>query len=307
SRDCLRLQRRAARGAIRADCARRNGHLRERSALHRGGRLMPRLVPAPRRDALEQRDGERPTPRSIPEVHEQTRSLRPAPQRSSGPTRMDAVRLIGGVAGAGLTGSPIGLGLGIAAGELAKRAYRATMDVPTVDEMPPELRPFFVGGEILGGSLAPGMAPFAAGRARTGVRFVGRIIESAQQRPVAFTAAEASAAIGSATGAGLSSRIFDGNPWAALAGGVVGGAFSPGSASFTATGLLSDAYQRARAITSTAGQTNRAAAELHALLAETGEDPAALVKALREPDVEGARRTAAQLTGSPALQLLEAE
>src|SRR5690606_29461971 len=145
------------------------------------------------------------------------------------------------------------------------------------------------------------------GRARTGVRFVDRIIESAQQRPVAFTAAEASAAIGSATGAGLSSRIFDGNPWAELAAGVVGGAFSPGAASFTVTGLLSDAYQRARAITSTAGQTNRAAAELHALLAETGEDPAALVKALREPDVEGARRTAAQLTGSPALQLLEAE
>ena len=281
---------------------------------------MPRLVPAPRRDALEQRDGERPAPRSIPEVHEQTRSLRPAPQRSSGLTRMDAalsgassgmlesLPLIGGVGGAALTGgSPIGLGLGIAAGELAKRAYRATMDVPTVDEMPPELRPFFVGGEILGGSLGPGMAPFAAGRARTGVRFVDRIIESAQQRPVAFTAAEASAAIGSATGAGLSSRIFDGNPWAELAGGVVGGVFSPGSASFTVTGLLSDAYQRARAITSTAGQTNRAAAELHALLAETGEDPAALVKALRRPDVEGARRTAAQLTGSPALQLLEAE
>jgi len=281
---------------------------------------MPRLVPAPRRDALEQRDGERPAPRSIPEVHEQTRSLRPAPQRSSGPTRMDAVLsgassgmlesfpLIGGVAGAVLTGgSPIGLGLGIAAGELVKRAYRATMDVPTVDEMPPELRPFFVGGEILGGSLAPGMAPFAAGRARTGVRFVDRIIESAQQRPVAFAAAEASAAIGSAAGAGLSSRIFDGNPWAELAGGVVGGAFSPGSTSFTVTGLLSDAYSRTRSMLSTAGQTNRAAAELHALLAETGEDPAALAKALREPDVEGARRTAAQLTGSPALQLLEAE
>src|SRR5690606_343134 len=276
SRDCLCLQRRAARGAIRADCARRNGHLRERSALHCGGRLMPRLVPAPRRDAPEQRDGERPAPRSIPEIHEQTRSLRPAPQRSSGPTRMDAVLsgassgmlesfpLIGGVAGAALTGgSPIGLGLGIAAGELVKRAYRATMDVPTVDEMPPELRPFFVGGEILGGSLAPGMAPFAAGRARTGVRFVDRIIESAQQRPVAFTAAEASAAIGSATGAGLSSRIFDGNPWAELAGGVAGGVFSPGSASFTATGLFSDAYSRARAMLSTAGRTNRAAAELH--------------------------------------------
>src|SRR5690606_25803525 len=281
---------------------------------------MPRLVPAPRRDAPEQRDGERPAPRSIPEVHEQTRSLRPAPQRSSGPTRMEAVLsgassgmvesfpLIGGVAGAALTGgSPIGLGLGIAAGELVKRAYRATMDVPTVVEVPPELRPFFVGGEFLGGSLDHGMPPFAAGRARTGVRFVDRIIESAQQRPVAFTAAEASAAIGSATGAGLSSRIFDGNPWAELAGGVVGGVFSPGATSFTVTGLLSDAYQRARAMTSTAGQTNRAAAELHALLAETGEDPAALVKALRRPDVEGARRTAAQLTGSPALQLLEAE
>src|SRR5690606_6021200 len=90
-------------------------------------------------------------------------------------------------------------------------------------------------------------------------------------------------------------------------GGVVGGVFSPGSTSFTVTGLLSDAYSRARATLSTAGQTNRAAAELHALLVETGEDPVALAKALREPDVEGARRTAAQLTGSPALQLLEAE
>lgn len=281
---------------------------------------MPRLVPAPRRDALEQRDGERPAPRSIPEVHEQTRSLRPAPQRSSGLTRMDAalsgassgmlesLPLIGGVGGAALTGgSPIGLGLGIAAGELAKRAYRATMDVPTVDEMPPEMRPFFVGGEILGGSLGPGMAPLAAGRARTGVRFVDRIIESAQQRPVAFTAAEASAAAGSAAGAGLMSRVFDGNPWAELAGGVVGGVFSPGSTSFMVTGLLSDAYSRMRSTLSTAGRTNRAAAELHALLAETGEDPAALAKALRGPDVEGARRTAAQLTGSPALQLLEAE
>src|SRR5690606_35733197 len=281
---------------------------------------MPRLVPSPRKDALEQRDGERPAPRSIPEVHEQTRSLRPAPQRGGGPTPASAalscatsgmlwtMPVLGGIGGAIITGgNPLGAGLGIAAGEAFKRAYRATMDVPTADEMPPELRPFFVGGEILGGSPVPGMAPLAAGAGRTGVRFVDRIIESAQRRTGAFTAAEASAATGSAVGAGLASDIFKGSPGAELAGGLIGGVFSPGSASFMVTGLLSDAYSRVRSMLSTAGRTNRAAAELHALLAETGEDPVALAKALRGPDVEGARRTAAQLTGSPGLQLLEAE
>src|SRR5690606_21263292 len=132
-RGCFRLQRRAARGAIRADCARRNGRLREWSALHRGGRLMPRLVPAPRRDALEQRDGGRPAPRSVSAVHEQTRSLRPAPQRGGGPTpasaalggatsgMLETMPVLGGVGGAIITGgNPLGAGLGIAAGEAFK-------------------------------------------------------------------------------------------------------------------------------------------------------------------------------------------
>ena len=257
-------------------------------------------------------------PQNIPTLHERTGKLRPV-QPGAGPSRGDAMLsgaasglnstmpIVGGAAGALLTGgNPLGVMGGIAAGEAFRRGYQATMDIPTAEEMPEELRPFFVGGEVLGGSVVPGMAPLAA-TGKSGIRFVDRIVQSAKARPGAYTAAETSAALGAAGGTSIASGLSGGNPAAELVGGVAGGVLSPGSGMLMATGLFSDAYKRTREMLSVSGRNNRAAAELHALISETGEDPIALAKALRENDVPGANRTSAQLTGSPALQLVEAE
>src|SRR5690606_41838478 len=54
---------------------------------------------------------------------------------------LETMPVLGGIGGWVITGgNPLGAGLGIAAGEAFKRGYRATMDVPTADEMPPELQ-----------------------------------------------------------------------------------------------------------------------------------------------------------------------
>lgn len=241
----------------------------------------------------------------------------------------------GALAAPGLVTTPLGVGLGAAIGESLGRLWDATVDVPTVDELPQELRPWGVAGEVLGGSYVPAVAPLGiSGRLSTGLkepgrvyRFIDRVLDSAQQfsgprpvpegagivrrvlaqRPGAYGISEASAAAGAAGGAGVASELSGGRPSAELAGGLVGGVASPGSFALTLTGLASDSIKRVRQYVSTAGRESRAAQELRALLDETGEDPTALAKRLRDTSIPGDRRTAAQLTGSPGLQLLEAE
>lgn len=217
--------------------------------------------------------------------------------------------VIGGVlgTGAGPLGTVAGVGLGAGIGESLGRVYDAFTDVPTVDELPEELRPWGIGGEVLGGSIVPGMGPLAA-RGEAGVRWIDRIIQSAKARPIAYGVSEVSAATGAAAGAGVASELTGGNPGAELAGGIVGGVASPGSMALTLTSLAADSVGRVRQWASTAGRESRAAGELRTLFEQTGEDPAALAKALRgSANLPGDTRTSAQLTGSPALQLLEAE
>lgn len=215
--------------------------------------------------------------------------------------------IIGGVLAApGVVTTPLGVGLGAAIGESLGRVYDAYVDVPTVDELPPELRPWGVAGEVLGGSIVPGAAPLATA-GTTGLRWIDRILTTARSSPKAYTVAEGAAAAGAAVGTGLASELSGGRPSAELAGGLVGGVASPASHTLTLSRLATDSIERVRQYATTAGRESRAAQELLALLEEMGEDIPALIKRLRDTSIPGDRRTAAQLTGSRALQLLEAE
>jgi hypothetical protein len=243
--------------------------------------------------------------------------------------------IVGGVLGSGLgpLGTVAGVGLGAGIGETLGQAYDAFSDVPTVDELPQELRPWGVAGEVLGGSAVPGMGPLAVSGRLLGEgrvpRFINRVLDSAQQysgpravpegagliqrglakRPGAYAVAETAAAAGAASGAGVASELYEGNVGAELAGGVVGGVAGPGSAALALTSLADDGIKRVRQWASTAGRESRAAQELKALLDETGEDPKMLAASLRSlPSLfPGDTRTSAQMTGSPALQMMEAE
>lgn len=231
--------------------------------------------------------------------------------------------VMGGAAGT-MFGGPLGGVLGIGIGEGFRRAYEAATDVPTVDELPDELRPFGVAGEIAGGSPVPGMLPLAAtgsaGAGRVG-RFIDRITSFAQRRTGQFTAQEATSAGGAAVAGGVASAVSGGNPLAEAGGAMVGGFANPGSRAVQGAGALGDFVNRLRQSTSETSIQSNAAREIRRVLQETGEiadeaDAKKLAQRLRRlqaedeslPRGEGQRRrTSAQLTDSVGLRLLEAE
>lgn len=218
---------------------------------------------------------------------------------------IDSAPVIGGVAGAILTPEMAGAGGigGVAIGESLRRAYRANVDVPSIDDLPVNLRPYGYAGEVLGGSVVPGMAPLAA--SGSPIRWIDRIIQTAQRHPIAYGLAEATGAARSAAGVGVADQIAPDNGGARVAGGLAAGISAP--VVMGSVGLLKGIAGSIRQWASRAGQQDRAAAEIGSLLAKSGEDHKALIAELSKPDMDGATRTSAQLTGSPALQALEAE
>lgn len=218
-----------------------------------------------------------------------------------------ALPVLGGFGGS-MTASPgLGTALGIAGGEALRQTIMGLGDVPTQEDLPESLQPYFIGGEVLGGSVGPGLGPLAMGARRTGIRFIDNIIGGAQRSPNIYMTAEGLSAAGSAAGTGAAAEIGGvDNTLAQLGGGLAGGV-AGAPALMPVTSLATQGFNRARAWLSSAGQTNRAATELRRVVETAGEDPVALANALRTVDLPGANRTSAQLTGSPALQALEAE
>ena len=217
----------------------------------------------------------------------------------------------GGIAGSALgpMGTAAGAALGGAAGFQAGRIYRGLTPMSTRDT-PDALKPYEAAGETFGASLPFGGGAVALGKMgatlpKTMVgNFINRVIETAGRSPAPFMAVEASAAASSGVGAGIVVAHTD-NPFARVAGEVIGGMASPANLVALASRYGMRGFGMVAARFSKDGKKTAASKLLNELLKESGEDPTTLAALLRDPAVP-VNLTAAQKTGSPALAAMEA-
>lgn len=250
----------------------------------------------------------------------------------------DALPMVGGTVGAILgagAGAPTGPGavatgaagmaLGAGAGTAAKGALYDFFDIPTVEEMPENLRPYGYGGQTVGGALPFAAVPVSA--IQSGFRTVGRslnlpfgintpgrmfdrIIETAIRRPKAFAATEAGAAVGSGIGAGTAEAAFPDNTGARIGGELVGGLLAPGGLIMMATDAVRGVYQRAMTTFSRTGRESAAANEVARILNQSGQDPNVVAQQIADAQKllpRGANPSSGQLTGNPVLIAMEEE
>ncbi len=210
-------------------------------------------------------------------------------------------------------GAAVGAGAGFLFGERASEMLEGPGITADIKDLPENVRPFGVAGEVIGGSI-----PFAAGpliAARAGARlpaskvgsFINKIIDQAAKTPGTFASIEGGAAAGAAV-AGATAEAFRPGEIGTRVGAEIAGGFLNPVRLLTIAGK--GAFDSARAAfqsMSTAGRETRAAKVLQEILEEAGEDPGALAILLRESGIPGTTPTAAQKTGSPALASLEAK
>ncbi len=173
-----------------------------------------------------------------------------------------------------------------------------------VQDLPPDLRPFGVAGDVVGQALPFAMAPFGAVQAGARGGMLSRpILDRLRANPNAF-ATEELAGIGlSAGGAGLAEDLFPGNA-AARGAAEIAAPFAPSVLAGRSIAALSGPIRRLRANFGEEGRKQAAAKELQAQLAETGESPEALARQLERGGLVPGE-TPAQITGSPGLAGIE--
>lgn len=225
---------------------------------------------------------------------------------------------------------PLGAALGALGGGVAGyyfgkelREQVATVESPitgeplifnSIEEVPLNLRPYAVAGETFGGSAAFATAPYAI--VRNGIvfapnlagRIINRITGSAAAYPLQFALSEASMALSASTAAGVMEHQFPGQPLPRLAGEVFGGMANPwkwARAGLTVT--FKTAHNFARSLTP-GGRLDSASEIVKQVLVDAGEDPAAIIAALRarQNEIQGLNLTSGTITGSPTLRQLEA-
>lgn len=227
--------------------------------------------------------------------------------------------IMGGIAG-GLIATPepltslFGIGLGIAIGMTSREVLREG-GARQAQDLPEEVRPAFFAGEVTGASLPFGFG--AVGFAQTGARFTqsrignffNRVLDQAERRPGAFIGAEISTTGSAAVFEGMAEATRPGETGFRVGMGIAGGVLNPTQYAIAGVNLGRDAGARALQSMSPAAREGRAAREMQRVLREFGEDPTELARELRRLSSQGQMPTAtsAQLTGSPALQNLEAE
>lgn len=220
---------------------------------------------------------------------------------------------VGGVLGAplGPVGIATGAALGGTGGMLAGQIMRR-QTVGDLQDVPENVRPYAVGGEIMGGGLPFAAAPIALGRigARlpdSGVgTFINNVLETAAAKPLSFIGNEM-AMLGSAAIAGGTSEAYaPGKALPRLGAEIVGGMLNPARAANLLAQYVSHRTTAFLGSFSRAAKETKAAKVLTDIVKEAGEDPAALAALLRESGIPGADLTAAQKTGSAALAAVEA-
>lgn len=181
-------------------------------------------------------------------------------------------------------------------------------DQVDVEQLPPEQRPAFIAGEVIGGSVIPGAAPVAAARfGAKGRGILKPIIAAAATAPKRFIAAETAAAIGAGAGGGAAEFVDPGDPTTRFLSEVAGGLFNPTAAAIRVGGKTVESVRNLTRSFSKSGREGKAAEVIRDIIAETGEDPAAVTNLLEKADVTGVKLTSGQKTGSPALLAMESK
>lgn len=208
-------------------------------------------------------------------------------------------------------GMAAGLGAGLVGGEGLMRLFENFANVPQPEDMPDDLLWAYYGGEVMGsgGPMVPAVTTAARMGARAvdaGVgRYINRILDTAARSPVSFMTAETSALSSAALGEAVAEAAYPGRPEIRIPAGVAAGAANPSMIAVNAADFGIRHVKRVASAFSASGAESRAAAEIQRIVREFGEDPIQIARALRESDITGAKRTAAQLTGSPALAAME--
>lgn len=229
----------------------------------------------------------------------------------------ESLPMVGGFAGGAIgfgMGGPPGSAAGIVGGYNAGQLLRNMANIPTVDELPEDLRPIGYVGEVLGASSLPAAAPHVM--AQTGFKFaekgvgnfLNKVVDSARRNPYTVVGAEAMGTGGGALAEGASEALMPGNTGVRLGAGLFA-SMTSGAILFKAASYAQDVWTKTAQSFSEAARTSEAARQWKRVIREYGEDPTVLAAELRKLDIAaegGSRRTAGQLTGSPALQGMEA-
>lgn len=177
-----------------------------------------------------------------------------------------------------------------------------------LEDLPPEQRPAFIGGEVIGGSLIPGGAPVAV--AKLGVRGRGifkPILRAAKEAPKRFLAVEAATTGGAALG-GAGAEFFDpGDPLTRFISEVGGGIFNPTALITRAGGKTVNNVKTLVKSFSKSGRQDKAAQIIQDIVSESGENVDDITRLLDKADISGVKLTSGQKTGSPALLAIESK
>jgi hypothetical protein len=204
-----------------------------------------------------------------------------------------------------LTTTAAGMFAGYKAGQEAKQVVAPEAD--------PRVNPFREGGITFGSSLAS--APFlfglpvagpTAGRLTT---FLSELGKTARRNPKTFLTGEAAVATSMGTAGGVAEENYPGQAGVRFGAEVVGAVANPATLLVQGVDVAKTALSSAKGALGgqTARTEKRAVDTLLKLLEQHGENPDALVKALRAQLPSGVPTpTAGQKTGSQALMNLEA-
>jgi|TARA_R100001463_G_scaffold134479_1_gene196710 N-acetylglucosamine kinase-like BadF-type ATPase len=185
---------------------------------------------------------------------------------------------------------------------------KTNMGYRNIKDIPPNLRPYAIGGEVLGNTASFAAAPYlavrkAAASALTPESILAPILRKAKESPVEFGRNEAIMGGLSATGGGFAETLVPGNPTARMYGEIL----APLSPSTLAARNVPNAIRSARrAITSRFGEEgkNREAAKiLQEAVTASGGNPEEVAKQLYSPASKSL--TSGQITGDKGLLAIE--
>jgi hypothetical protein len=218
------------------------------------------------------------------------------------PMAASAAPFIGPWAGAiPLATTALGAGAGYLFGQELDRWF------PAVERE--DLVPYREGGKTFGSSIASAPAAFGM-PLMTGnrvSRFLSAYGEAARRSPKAFMGAEAVTAGTMGVAGGASESYFPGQTGVRMGAEIGTGLLTPSRLLFTAVDSAVPAIKAGISSFTGSGGRNevKAANTLMEILTKNQEDPAALIKALRQQLPSGVLPTSAQKTGSPTLMNLE--
>lgn len=204
-------------------------------------------------------------------------------------------------------GAALGGGAGMIAGQIMRR-----QTVGDLNDIPENVRPYGVAGEIVGGGIPFALSPIAL--AKMGARlpasgigkFINNVLDTAAARPLAFLGNELAMLSSASVAGGASEAYSPGKALPRLGAEIVGGMFNPVRMGNLLARFAVTKAQTAISSFSRAAKETKAAQVLTEIVKEAGEDPAALAALLRSSGIPGADLTAAQKTGSAALGAIEA-